>query len=105
MKALKKYQEGLSEIYEYFGYVDPWEVFPIDDRTELYWELTKDTVVFGDTELEVSNVEYEGSFYYVREVDGKKNVYRGKDYTMIVVDTQTDGNVFLSIFDNGKEIK
>lgn len=34
-----------------------------------------------------------------------KWVYRGKDYTMICVDTHTDGNKFLQIFDNSKEIR
>jgi len=33
-----------------------------------------------------------------------KWVYRGEDYTMICVDTHTDGNKFLQIFNNKKEI-
>ncbi len=32
-------------------------------------------------------------------------VYRGQDYTMISVDTHVDGNKFLQIFDNKKEVK
>lgn len=31
-------------------------------------------------------------------------VYKKEDFTMICVDTQTDGNDFLSIFDNSKRI-
>ena len=33
----------------------------------------------------------------------KKWVYRADDYTMVCVDTHTDGNQFLRIFDNAKE--
>ena len=33
-----------------------------------------------------------------------KSVYYGKEYTMVVINTHTDGNVFLSIFDNNKKI-
>lgn len=34
-----------------------------------------------------------------------KWIYRGKDYTMILIDIHTDGNRFLAIYDNKKEIK
>jgi hypothetical protein len=34
-----------------------------------------------------------------------KWVYRGAEYTMVCVDTRTDGNKFLMVFDNKKEIK
>ena len=47
--------------------------------------------------------------YYQNEIYTQrflpKWVYRGKEYTMICVDTRTDGNTFLQVFDNSKEIK
>jgi hypothetical protein len=33
-----------------------------------------------------------------------KWVYRGVEFTMICVDTHTDGNKFLAIYDNAKEV-
>lgn len=50
---------------------------------------------------------YSDEFYYVNNVpekEKKKNVYYGKDYTLIIVDTRTDGNSFLAIYDNSKKI-
>jgi hypothetical protein len=45
--------------------------------------------------------------YYSNEIYTQrflpKWVYRGEKYTMICVDTHTDGNKFLQIFDNEKE--
>jgi hypothetical protein len=46
--------------------------------------------------------------YYSNEIYTQRHlpkwIYRGAEYTMIVVDTHTDGNKFLQIFDNSKEI-
>jgi hypothetical protein len=46
--------------------------------------------------------------YYSKEIYTPRHltkwVYSGKDYTMVVVDTDTDGNKFIQIFDNSKEI-
>lgn len=53
--------------------------------------------------------EQEVGDYYRSEIYTQrflpKYVYRGKDYTMISVDTRTDGNKFLQVFDNSKEVK
>lgn len=59
--------------------------------------------MFADTETELQAVS--GNFY-IEQICTRnlsKWVYRGEMYTMIVVDTQTDGNKFLRIFDNAKE--
>ena len=45
---------------------------------------------------------YEDQIYTQRFLP--KWVYRAEDYTMISVDTQCDGNKFLAIFDNTKEL-
>lgn len=109
MKLLKEYFELQKQIYEYFGYEEDWVVFPIDDSTEYYWKICGEgprDVCFSKTKEEVINEDgdvYENEIYTQRFLS--KWVYRGKDYTMIVVDTHTDGNKFLQIFDNKKEIK
>lgn len=46
MKALKKFNDSLQEIYDYFGYEEPCRVFPIDDRTNYFWDIQDSQVFF-----------------------------------------------------------
>lgn len=115
MKILDEYFAMQKKIYEYFGYVEDWVVIPLDDSREFYWHLTgyklyfskeKDFYVLSSTEEGIFDDDIE---YYSNEVYTQRfldrYVYCGEEYTMICVDTGTDGNKFLQIFDNAKEIK
>lgn len=109
MQLVDDYFSIQEKIFEYFGYKEDWKVIPINDARDYYWHLEGEgpgTVHFADTEEELR--EQEGNYYNDEIYTQRflpKWVYRGQDYTMIAVDTQTDGNKFLSIFDNTKEIK
>ncbi len=96
-----------EKIYEYFGFVEDWVVLPLDDRRECFWLLIDEASVqysknkediINDTGDYCEDEIYKQRFY-------KQWIYRGKEYSMIMVDTHTDGNRFLAIFDNIKEIK
>ena len=102
MELLDKYFEVQKEVYKYFGYVEDWVVIPIDDATMYYWHLIGELEVhFADTPSELKNQD---GNYYVNEVYRQrflpKWIYEGENYTMICVDTHTDGNKFLQIFSN-----
>ena len=107
MKQLKEYFKLQKEIYDYFGYKEDWVVIPIEDATDYFWHLTGeghgDEVWFGEDKEGALSPMYSNEIYTQRFLP--KWVYRGKDYTMICVDTHTDGNKFLQIFDNSKEIR
>ncbi len=122
MKQLDEYMKLEKEIHDYFGYVEDWVVIPMDERREFYWKCDedRDTEVYYSKSKEnlekiiANDYEWQGddideNDYYTDEIYTQrflpKWVYRGKDYTMIVVDTHTDGNKFLAIYDNAKEIK
>lgn len=99
MQKLDDYFMLRNEIFDYFGYTENWVVYPIDDSRKYYWKLSNmDIVEFTDLITDFDNPSY-----YNQILDS--GVFRGKDYTMVAVDTQTDGNKFLQIFDNSKEIK
>lgn len=110
MKLLNDYNQTRQALFDYFGYVEDWAVIPLDDATSYYWRLTGegrgDEVFFADT---LEELESESGNFYSNEVYTQRHlpkwVYRGDEYTMVVVDTHTDGNKFLQIFDNSKEIK
>jgi hypothetical protein len=109
MKLLNIYTDARQQLFDYFGYVEDWVVIPVDDATMYHWHLTGegygDEVQFAET---VEEFESESGNYYVNEIYTQRHlpkwVYRGAEYTMVVVDTHTDGNKFLQIFDNTKEI-
>lgn len=110
MKLLDDYLKLRQQVFDYFGYVEDWRVLPLDDSREYFWFLTSERhggeVHFAKTEQELA--EQSGN-YYVNEVYTQRHlpkwVYRGKDYTLVVVDTHTDGNQFLQIFSNLNERK
>ena len=106
MKMLDDYSKLQAEIYEYFGYEEDWRVLPIDDARGHFWELDEDQVRFSETtealEDEEAGQHYSNEIYKQRHLP--KWVYEGKEYTMIVVDTHTDGNQFLQIFENSKKV-
>lgn len=109
MELLNNYNEARQKLFDYFGYVEDWVVIPVDDTTHYFWQLDQQPdgsgeVRFADTEEELNTGEgnaYANEIYTQRHLP--KWVYRGEDYTMVVVDTHTDGNKFLQIFSNEYE--
>ncbi len=112
MRLLKKYFDLQKEIYEYFGYVEDWVVIPLEDSTDYNWILRENengsgVVSFSKDEFTIDMIKegkrlYSNTIYTQRFLS--KWVYCTKDFTMIVVDTHTDGNKFLQVFDNSREI-
>ena len=105
MEKLDEYFKLQQEIYKYFGYIEDWVVIPLDDSRENFWILNEKEryVRFAETEEILFSDEdyYESEIYTQRFLP--RWVYRANSYTMICVDTRTDGNKFLQIFDNLKE--
>lgn len=104
MDSLDRYFELQEKIYNYFSYIEDWCVFPINDSRDYYWSIKGDNVYFAKNEENVFDGTiddgYSNEIYHQRFLS--KAIYEGKEYTMIVVDTHTDGNKFLRIFDNKK---
>jgi len=100
-----------EKVHEAFGYVEDWVKIPLEDSREYCWAINGDdergAVIFADSEEQLRDEE--AGDYYANEIYTQrflsKYVYRTEEYTMICVDTHCDGNKFLQIFDNEKEIK
>lgn len=113
MELLKQYFDLQKRVYDHFGYEENWVVIPLQDQTDCYWFLIEDAAgrgscVYSDEPLTLESVRegkriYGGSIYTQRFLP--KWVYRAADFTMVCVDTHTDGNKFLMVFDNGKECR
>jgi hypothetical protein len=107
MDLLDQYNALRAEVLAYFGYVEDWRVLPLDDARDYFWRLDGEgpgTVKFADSE---SKLEDEGGNYYVNSIYTQRHlsrwVYRGAEFTLVMVDTHTDGNQFLQIFTNANE--
>jgi len=90
-----------AALCEHFGYTDDWRVFPFADKRSYYWACDGDTIYYADSEDELARQKgayYESPICTYRYLS--KYVYEAGDLTMIIEDTQTDGNIFLSIFSN-----
>ena len=112
-EKIDKYFELGHEILEEFNYVENWKVFPLNDCRHFYWMLTDRKVFFqddrpGDTpqyEDDPQDWMYEFELYTYGSLSGtESSVYQTEDLTLILVDTNTDDNKFLSIFDNSKRV-
>lgn len=111
MKLLEQYFSLQKEIYSYFGYVEDWNIIPLDDATDMYWILVEEPDGSGKVLFYTDPITQEvldsGLFYSNRIYTQRflpKWVYPGVDYTLVCVDTQTDGNKFLTVFSNDKKI-
>lgn len=115
MQLLTDYFSSIKKVHDYFGYVEDWVTIPLDDATEYVWELSQNENGSGYVRFALHKCELpsddneEGGEYYENEIYTQrflpKWVYRGEEYTMVCVDTRTDGNKYLRIFDNSKELK
>lgn len=103
MKELDDYFTLQKEIYDYFGYVEDWCVFPLDDRRDYTWKFDDDinpsSVLFFDAKGEEFGDEIMHNRFLPR------SVWDGEEFTMILVDTHTDGNKFLAIYANDKRLR
>lgn len=112
--SIDQYFSAMNAVYDGFGYEESWKVIPLEDARDYYWHLDSKadddsgaTVIFAET-VEQLQDEANGN-YYTNEIYSQrflpKYIYRAGEYTLISVDTRSDGNKFLQIFDNSKEVK
>jgi hypothetical protein len=102
MQLLDQYFEIRQKIFDYFGYVEGYKVLPFEDRRDKFWRLELFTVEFADSEEQLNNEEevFSAELYYPNR---ENYIFAGEDYSIVCVDTRTDGNKFLCIFDNKKK--
>ncbi len=106
MLQLDNYNAALQSVYDYFGFKEDWPVYPINDRRKYWWKIRAGEVKFYDNKE--AHDKNEGDHTYSEDILQNryypKAVYKGEEFTLIIVDTHTDGNKFLSIYDNSKNI-
>jgi hypothetical protein len=107
MELLDSHNKLRNQIFDYFGYDESWRILPLYDARKLFWRLKGEgpgIVMSAETEEELDSADSDRNhdvIYTQRHL--KKWVYRGEEYTMILVRTNSDFNEFLKIFSNANE--
>ena len=107
MNIIEDYKKALNNIYDHVGFKEDWIIYPIDDKTDMFWKIDNFTnsVLYGKEKVDVleeTGNHYEADIYTQRFYS--KHVYRGEKYTMIFLDPHVDGMKWFGIFDNDKEL-
>lgn len=112
------YFERRLAIFKHVGYVEDWRILPIVDYRTDYWsvdEFEREHVRFSpsrealaywlkhDDYGKYGDRLYENAIYTQRHLP--RWIYRGKELTIAVVDTHTDGNQYLQLLANEREVK
>lgn len=104
MELLDKYKESLKAIHEYFNFEEDWCVYPIDDRREMYWFTVESSIIQFKKLEDYTNLSDEIYTDTIWRYSGYPQILKGPNYSMILINTQTDGNVFWAIYCNDKEV-
>ncbi len=109
-KDIDSYFEIQGRIHEALGYKPDWVEIPLDDHRGEHWMIVGSEedgrCVYSEEPLTHDSIGegskiYGGPIYTQRFLP--KWVYRAGKHVMVSVDTETDGNKFLMIFDADKE--
>lgn len=105
-QLIENYQNSLQAIYDHVGFEEDWVVCPLDDQTEMFWNVEDDVVKYADSKEEFESEDgnyYEDDLYTQRFYS--KHVYEGELFTMVFCDPHTDGMKWFRLFDNTKRMK
>lgn len=107
MTSLNEHIDGYNyhrrAILEAFGFKEQWHDYPIWDERDSLWFVDDDEVIHADRIEDFSDDMKWYSSCIVRSKDGTM-IYSKDGLSMMIIDTQTDGNIVLSIRDDLKRL-
>lgn len=97
----------VEAVYKAFGYAEQWRAFVMEDARGSYWmRLGEDAIAWSpeafseEPIVDGSNLCTAGIYTY-RHLE--QYVFRAEGLVMALLDTQSDGNALLFVFDESKE--
>jgi len=110
-ELIDTYFASKEAVHRNFGYVGEWTEIPLEDYRHYYWYIHEsgDRVCYAVTVDELINGDHYSRYVYTPPFL-PKYIYRTDKHTMISVEfhnigSYTDGDKYLNIFDNSKEVK
>jgi hypothetical protein len=119
-KIIDAYFAFEKQILDYAEYTPQWQVFPFDDKREMWWAVARDELLYSPKREQVDwalaerryenlkGVDVKDDALYTGEIcysSGTKNIFAKPDLIVIAIDTRCDGNKFLMLLDPAKEVK
>lgn len=102
MKILNEYNKAKQAIYDHVGFKEDWVTYPINDCTDMFWQIRENKDVKYANTIKEFNSDNED--YYIDDIYTQrfydKWIYKGKQFTMIFCDPHVDGMKYFRIFDN-----
>lgn len=113
MSILDDYNAARQAIHDHIRFVEDWRDYPIDDMSEHYWSVDQESRILWSPVHKAVQYYLENDDWGVNGNEGysgvvlrsRQGVFRGKEFTGVIVDTQCDGNIVLMIFRNDREVK
>jgi hypothetical protein len=109
--SVDAYFAAKDALHKAFGYTEDWHLYNVRDYREHWWCAEKSySVYFADKPEIVDRIlqgrePTEDYYSHVVRTDrflGRSTWADGHGHTMLLCDTETDGNVILAIFDDAK---
>ena len=85
-----------------FAYDAQWRDFKLRDQTAVYWALTPYTLWFSPNPFTKETIETEAALYESSVISPVR--WHCEGCTALIEDTQTDGNIYLSVFSDDKRL-
>lgn len=101
---IDKYFQLEEAILHEFGFEQDWRVLPLMDYRKYWWAIGDDDVYFDESPFSLLDIDEE-KVKYAEQIYRKDNIKRIHDFTLVPVDTNCDGNIWLMILDNEKEVR
>jgi len=107
MELINNYNNAIKALYDHVGFDKDWDDFPLDNRTNMFWKVdeSNNCIYYAEN---MEEMHPDGDYYkdrLYRNKTCKKYEYKGKNMTMILVDTDFHGYKFSAFYDNDKEVK
>jgi hypothetical protein len=97
-KILAQITSAEKALYNAFSYEEEWTVYPLDDKSGCPWILLRHKVLFlSDSEKTFTRelIEDGGNYSSVRY---RPAHMKADGHSAFILDTQTDGNKFFTVF-------
>ena len=109
IRCMNRFTSSRDELLGTFGVPDTWFTMYPEDHLSDYWFLMgRHKVVASDQPFTEESIE-KGDIIYVNDIftyrDFSQYVWRKHGLVLISVDTRTDGNKYLGLFDEDRECK
>ncbi|MFA5489293.1 MAG: hypothetical protein WC284_08755 [Candidimonas sp.] len=98
MDFVDEYFEKISEIYRHVGYNPSERAYPIMDNRKTNWRIGGDVL---ETWSKTESLKFADK---ILKINDRLQVYRGSSYTAVIVDTNVDDNIFMTILQNFSEV-